>query len=133
MRFMLDTNICIYIIKKKPENVLNRFQKTSVADIGISSITMSELAYGVEKSLKKEQNKIALLLFISPLEITPYADPAAQHYGEIRSALEKIGQPIGALDMLIAAHARSLNVTLVTNNTKEFERVPDLKVENWVF
>ncbi|MFQ5627839.1 MAG: type II toxin-antitoxin system VapC family toxin, partial [bacterium] len=125
------TNICIYIIKKKPEAVLDHFHKVSIADIGISSITLSEMEYGVEKSQKKEQNRIALLQFVSPLEIISYDAMAARHYGEIRNALEKIGQPIGALDMLIAAHARSLGVTLITNNVKEFSRVPNLKIENW--
>ena len=101
-------------------------------DIGVSSITVSEMTYGVEKSRNAEQNRIALLQFLSPLEISPYDASAANHYGEIRSLLEKAGQPIGALDTLIAAHARSLDATLVTNNEKEFSRVPGLKTENWL-
>ena len=131
MKYMLDTNICIYIIKKKPEIVIEHFRKELVADIGISSITLSEMEYGVEKSQKKEQNRIALLQFVSPLEIISYDTMSARHYGVIRSALEKIGQPIGALDMLLAAHARSLDITRVTNNKKGFSRVPNLKIENW--
>lgn len=132
MKYMLDTNICIYIIRRKPQNVIEHFQKLSISDIGISSITLSEMDYGVEKSQKKEQNRIALLQFVSPLEIASYDATAARHYGEIRSALQKKGQTIGALDMLIAAHARSLNATLVSNNENEFSRVPNLKIENWM-
>ena len=130
--YMLDTNICIYIIKKKPKRVLEHLSNVSVADIGISTITLSELEYGVEKSLRKEQNRLALLQFLSPFEIILYAASAAKHYGEIRSSLERTGQPIGALDMLIAAHALSLDLTLVTNNVKEFSRVPNLKIANWI-
>ena len=132
MEFMLDTNICIYIIKRKPTHVLNRFKKTEISQIAISSITMSELLYGVSKSLKPEQNLIALTQFVAPLEILPYGDEAAQYYGELRAHLEKRGTPIGSLDMLIAAHALSINSTLVTNNHKEFILVPHLKIEDWV-
>ncbi len=131
MKYMLDTNICIYIIKKKPASVIVRLQKTRMSEVCISSITLSELEYGVEKSQKKEQNKIALASFIAPLEVVAYEDLAAAKYGEIRALLEKKGKTIGTLDMLIAAHALSLNLIVVTNNEKEFKRVPDLKVENW--
>ena len=129
---MLDTNICIYIIKQKPPNVIERFYQTEISEIGISSITLSELLYGVSKSSKPEQNQIALTQFIAPLEILSYDDEAAQYYGELRAHLEKQGRPIGSLDMLIAAHALSANCVLVTNNEKEFTRVPKLKIENWV-
>ena len=132
MNFMLDTNICIYIIKQKPLNVLERFKQTEISQIGISAITLSELSYGVSKSSKPAQNQIALAQFIAPLEILPYDDNAAQYCGNLRTHLEKQGTPIGSLDMLIAAHALSIACTLVTNNTKEFSRIPNLKIENWV-
>jgi len=131
MKYMLDTNICIYIIKRKPVKVIKHLKKIPFPNIGISSITLSELEYGVEKSQRKAQNKIALAQFITPLEIAPYDELAAKHYGEIRVLLEKRGQPIGTLDLLIAAHALSLNATLVTNNEKEFRKVTGLTVENW--
>lgn len=131
MIFLLDTNICIYIIKRKPIDVLIRFNQTRISQIGISSITLSELFYGVSKSSKPEQNHIALMQFVAPLEILPYSDEAAQYYGNLRAHLEKQSTTIGSLDMLIAAHALSLACTLVTNNEKEFMRVPGLKLENW--
>lgn len=132
MKFMLDTNICIYIIKRKPPNVIDRFKQTEISQIGISSITLSELIYGVSKSSNPEQNRMALTQFIAPLEILPYDDEASQYYGDLRVHLEKNGMPIGALDMLIAAHALSVGCTLVTNNEKEFIRIPNLKIDNWV-
>jgi tRNA(fMet)-specific endonuclease VapC len=132
MKFMLDTNTCIYIIKRKPSNVIKRFKRTKISQIGISSITLSELLYGVSKSSKPEQNQVALAQFIAPLEILPYGDEAAQYYGDLRAHLEKYGTPIGSLDMLIAAHALSIACTLVTNNEKEFIRVPKLKIDTWV-
>lgn len=131
MKYILDTNICIYIIKKKPHKVIARLQKIDISDVGISSITLSELEYGVEMSRKKERNKMALMEFLTPIEIMSYDDLAAQAYGKIRGFLEKKGRLIGPLDMLIAAHALSLNSILVTNNEKEFRRVPGLKIENW--
>ena len=132
MKFMLDTNTCIYIIKRKPPNVIERFKETELFQIGISSITLSELLYGVSKSSKPEQNLMALTQFIAPLEILPYGDEAAQYYGDLRAYLEKLGTPIGSLDMLIAAHALSIACTLVTNNEKELIRIPHLKIDNWV-
>lgn len=132
MKFMLDTNTCIYIIKRKPLDVIERFNQTKISQISISSITLSELLYGVSKSSKPEQNQIALTQFIAPLEILPYGDEAAQYYGILRAYLEKQGTPIGSLDMLIAAHALSIDCTLVTNNEKEFIRIPNLKINNWV-
>jgi tRNA(fMet)-specific endonuclease VapC len=132
MRFMLDTNICIYIIKKRPPQVLNRFRAFEVADIGVSSITVSELEYGVEKSSNRQQNREALMAFLGPLEIAPYDDLAAHHYGDIRACLERAGRPVGAMDLLIAAHARSLSIPLVTNNVSEFRRIPGLLIENWL-
>lgn len=132
MKYILDTNICIYIIKKRPVQVIEHLRNLSISEVGISSITLSELEYGVEKSKKQKQNKIALTGFIAPLEIAVYDEQAAIEYGKIRAYLEKIGQSIGSLDLLIAAHAISLNSSLVTNNEKEFKKIPMLKVENWV-
>ncbi len=132
MRYMLDTNTCIYVIKQKPALVLKRFQKSRISDIGISSITLSELFYGAVKSKKPAQNQLALAQFAAPMEIIAYDHKASQSYGKIRCHLEKQGTPIGALDMLIAAHAFSAGCILVTNNEKEFNRVPDLKIENWI-
>ncbi len=132
MKYMLDTNICIYVIKQKPAAVLERFRQTDLSEISISSITLSELFYGVSKSSKPEQNFVALTQFAAPLEILPFGGEAAQYYGDLRAHLEKRGTPIGSLDMLIAAHALSLSSTLITNNEKEFNRVPNLKIENWV-
>jgi tRNA(fMet)-specific endonuclease VapC len=131
MKFMLDTNICIYIIKQKPTSVLERFLRSEISQIGISTITLSELSYGVTKSSRPQQNQIALMQFIAPLEILPYDDLAAQHYGNLRARLEIQGRTIGSLDMLIAAHALSIACTLVTNNEKEFCRIPHLKIDNW--
>ena len=128
---MLDTNICIYLIKRTPPDVLKRFRRFEIAQIGISSITLSELLYGVSKSSRPEQNRLALTQFLAPLEVLPYDDAAAQCYGELRTHLEKRGTPMGSLDMLIAAHALSIPCTLVTNNEKEFGRVPHLKINNW--
>ena len=132
MRYMLDTNICIYVIKHKPESVFRKLKKIKPEDVCISSITYAELAYGVEKSAQPERNRLALSMMLSSIEIVAFDDTAAADYGEIRASLEKGGTPIGSLDMLIAAHARSAGCTLVTNNTKEFCRVEGLEVVNWV-
>ena len=132
MRYMLDTDICIYIMKKKPVQIIQKFRMMEVADIGISSVTLSELEYGVEKSENRERNRFALTHFLAPLQIVSYDVRAAQKYGFIRSHLEKQGQPIGPLDTLIAAHALSLDCIFVTNNASEFKRVPNLTVENWM-
>lgn len=132
MKFMLDTNICIYLIRKKPVQVIKRLQNTSISEIGISVITLSELEYGLAKSSNKPQNRIALAEFLAPIEVIAFTEPAASKYGEIRAFLETKGTPVGAYDMMIAAHALSLNLTLVTNNTREFERIPKLRIENWV-
>lgn len=131
MRYMLDTNICIYSIKHKPEQVFLRLQEHEPADICISSVTYAELVHGVEKSQAIEKNRLALALLLSNIEILNFDANAAEFYGKIRADLEKQGTPIGPLDMMIAGHAKSLNYTVVTNNTKEFNRVPGLKFENW--
>ena len=132
MKYMLDTNICIYIIKEKPIQILERFRTFSISDIGISSITLCELEFGVEKSQRKQQNRIALTQFLTPLEIEVFDESAAQTYGKIRNYLERNGLSIGYFDTLIAVHALSLEVVLVTNNEKEFSRVPGLTIDNWV-
>lgn len=131
MKYMLDTDMCIYVIKAHPANVIRRLRRTSVEDVCISSITLSELEHGVSKSDRPDQNRMALAQFLAPLQIAPYDDMAAQEYGRLRALLEKQGMPIGSLDMLIAAHALSLGCTLVTNNEGEFRRVPRLHVQNW--
>ena len=132
MKVLLDTNICIYIIKRKPLEVLQKFEAYEVGDIGISSITVAELKFGVQKSQSVEKNQQALMQFLLPLTIAKFDTAAANVYGEIRATLEKQGTPIGSLDTLIAAHALSLDLTLITNNIKEFDRVPNLKLKNWV-
>ncbi len=132
MKFMLDTNTCIALIKKKPQKILKRFQSRSVGDIGISTITLAELRYGVEKSQAAEKNRQALAEFLLPLEISDFDETAASAYGAIRAALERAGKPIGPLDTQIGAHALSLRAVLVTNNTKEFRRIRGLKVVNWL-
>ena len=131
MRYMLDTNTLIYAKDARPEAVLERFQRYSPGDLCISSITLAELEYGVCNSLKPEQNRFALVLFLSNIEVIPFDADAARSYGEIRYDLKKKGKLIGANDLLIAAHARSLGYTLITNNTKEFERVEGLLLDNW--
>ncbi len=132
MRYMLDTNICIYIIKHKPESVYTKLKKIQPEDVCISSITYSELSYGVEKSEQTDRNRLALTLMLSNIDIEAFDAVAAEEYGDIRARLEKAGTPIGSLDMLIAAHAKALGCTLVTINGKEFSRVEGLRVENWV-
>jgi tRNA(fMet)-specific endonuclease VapC len=131
MKLLLDTNICIYIIKQRPAAVLKRFLEFQVGDIGISSITLSELRYGVAKSTHREKNAKALDEFITPLEVVPFDEQAAYAYGSIRASLEKAGTPIGSMDMLIAAHAVSLGIPLVTNNAREFARISDLTILDW--
>jgi tRNA(fMet)-specific endonuclease VapC len=132
MKYLLDTNICIYIIKKKPLSVFEKIQLLQIDDIGISAITLAELEYGVSKSSYPERNELALLKFIAPLEILPFTEKAAKTYGQLRAFLEKAGQIIGTLDLFIGSHAKSENLILVTNNVSEFSRIPDLKIEKWV-
>jgi tRNA(fMet)-specific endonuclease VapC len=131
MQLMLDTDICIYIIKQKPASIQKHFQKHRVGDIGISSITLSELNYGVAKSAYRDKNAAALEEFIIPLEVLPFDEEAVRVYGNVRAALEKAGKPIGAMDMLIAAHALSLGVPLATNNSREFSHIPALQLIDW--
>ena len=132
MRVLLDTNICIYMIKNKPPEVRKHFEQFVPGDIAISSITVAELQYGVEKSAAREKNTLALEAFLLPLEIASFDTEAALVYGKIRAELERQGKPIGSMDMLIAAQAIAQDFTLITHNLKEFDRVPGLKCETWV-
>ena len=132
MTYILDTNICIYIMKNKPAQVLQRFKSEIDNGICISSITLAELEYGMQHSSNPIRNEQALLHFLIPIEILPFDAAAASEYGALRTYLQGLGTPIGPLDMLIAAHAKSEHMTLVTNNVREFIRVPELVVENWV-
>ena len=131
MTYMLDTNICIYAIKNKPEKVIQKIKENWQDGLCISVITLAELEHGVEKSLYPERNRAALMGFISILDVLPFDDLAAVEYGRIRAYLQQTGRPIGTMDMLIAAHANAEGKILVTNNASEFERVPILRIENW--
>ena len=131
LRYLLDTNIVIYVLKRRPIEVLSTFN-ANASRMAMSSITLAELLHGAEKSSRVSENLAAIEDFCSRLEVLPYGPKAAQHYGAIRAALEKLGQPIGVNDMHIAAHARSEGLVLVTNNMGEFARVPALEAENWV-
>lgn len=131
LRYLLDTNIVIYVLKRRPVEVLSTFN--AQADrMAISSITLAELVHGAEKSSRVSENLRVVEDFCSRIEVLPYAGKAVQHYGAIRAALERLGQPIGVNDLHIAGHARSEGLVLVTNNVSEFARVPGLEVENWV-
>ena len=132
IRYLLDTNICIYIIKQHPKQVIEHLRTLLVGDVAISVITLAELEYGAAKSSRPEQNREALIAFTAPLEVLPFDDNASLHYGEIRADLERSGMVIGAMDMLIAAHARSRSLKLVTNNSREFQRIHGLDIENQV-
>ena len=131
LRYLLDTNIVIYVLKRRPVEVLSTFN-ANASRMAISSITLAELLHGAEKSSHVSENLAAVEDFCSRLQVLPYGPKAAQHYGVICAALEKLGQPIGVNDMHIAAHARSEGLVLVTNNMGEFARVPALEAENWV-
>jgi tRNA(fMet)-specific endonuclease VapC len=131
MSYLLDTDICITLIRHKPPALLQHITRHTLDEIAISSITAAELQFGVQKSQYPERNQRALEQFLLPLSIIAFDYAAAMHYGQIRAALERQGTPIGALDLLIAAHALSLTYTLVTNNEREFARVPGLQWENW--
>jgi len=133
MKYLLDTNICIYIINEKPKKLLRKFEQYPVHEFGISSITHAELQYGVEKSKNKVTNQNALDEFLLPLTVLPFhGKKLVACYGEIRTLLESQGKTIGPLDMLIAAHALGLHLTIISNNIKEFSRIPNLRCENWV-
>jgi tRNA(fMet)-specific endonuclease VapC len=129
IRYLLDTNICIEMIRGRGDRL---YGKLVNQDVGISCITLAELQFGAAKSSNPERNSSLLIEFCSPLEIIPFDHAAAATYGDLRFELEKSGFPIGPLDTLIAAHARSMGITIVTNNEREFKRVRNLKVENWL-
>ena len=132
LRYLLDTNIAIYVLRQRPIEVLSTFN-TNASRMAMSSITLAELMHGAEKSSRISENLAAVEDFCSRLQVLPYGAKAAQHYGTIRAALEKIGQPISVNDLHIAAHARSEGLVLVSNNMGEFARVPGLELENWVY
>ncbi len=132
MQYMLDTNICIAIIKRHPLEVQERLSKIPVGEVGISSIVLAELWYGVSLSQKQRHNERALKDFLKYVVVSDWPEVAAPHYGRIRVLLKKRGQMIGANDLLIAAHALTLDSVLVTDNLREFQRIPHLKVENWI-
>lgn len=131
LKYLLDTNICIYTIKNKPFSVRDAFNQHQ-GQLCVSTVTVMELVYGAEKSAMAEQNLSVVEGFLARLEVVSYDRRAAEHTGQIRSELQKIGMPIGPYDQMIAGHARSLGLILVTNNEREFKRVPGLRVENWV-
>ena len=131
LKYLLDTNIVIYVIKRRPVEVLGLFNENA-GRMAISAITLAELIHGAEKSTRVAQNLAVVDDFASRLEVVPYTSRASQHYGAIRAVLERAGRPIGVNDLHIAAHARNEGLTLVTNNLAEFERVPGLLTENWV-
>ncbi|MDR3239942.1 MAG: type II toxin-antitoxin system VapC family toxin [Clostridiales bacterium] len=130
MSYMLDTNICVFMLNQEP-GVLHRFQAAMSDGVCISVITLAELEYGVSKSARKEHNTSALAAFLALVDVLPFDIPATGEYGQIRATLARAGHVIGSLDMLIAAHAKSENLTLVTNNTREFKRVDGLRLEDW--
>ena len=131
MKYLLDTNICIFVINQRPDSVRRKLQGLLPGQVGISSVTVSELQYGVAKSSAIERNQAALDKFLVPLEVVAYDAAAARHYGRIRYFLERQGTPIGSMDLMIAAHALALDVVVVTHNVREFLRVPNLQVEDW--
>jgi tRNA(fMet)-specific endonuclease VapC len=132
MKYLLDTNICIALIRQKPQSILQRLISQEPGDVGISSITLAELFHGVEKSAQPEQNMSALEQFLLPLVLSDFDQNATLAYGRIRADLERNGKLIGSMDMLIAAHALSLDAVIVTNNMQEFQRVKGLVVEDWI-
>jgi len=130
-RYMLDTDTCSYVMKRSNDKVLKRLQRIPVSDVCISVITKSELLFGVEVSPRRQQDELALTAFLGYVEVLDFPDTASSHYAQIRADLKKRGAMIGANDLFIAAHARSLGLTLVTNNSREFGRIPHLVMENW--
>ena len=131
LQYMLDTNICIYVIKNYPSELRERFNRLA-EQLCISTVTLAELHYGAEKSARRLENLQAIEHFTARLDVLDFSSKAAAHYGQIRTELERLGKPVGAHDMFIAAHARAEGLIIVTNNIREFARVPGLRVENWV-
>lgn len=132
MRWMLDTDTCIALIKRQPETAIRKLRGKPTGQVGISSITLAELAFGASKSSRPKDSHAALGEFLLPLDVAQFDELAAMHYGDVRAALAKAGTPIGPLDTLIAAHAVSLDAILVTHNTREFSRVRDLRIDDWL-
>ena len=132
MKYMLDTNIIAYAVNRRIPRVLEKIREHLAEGLCISAVTMAELEFGICNSSCPEQNRLALMLFLSPIDVLPFDGLAAAHYGTIRADLKRRGEPIGANDLLIAAHARSLGLTLVSNNLKELDKVEGLFTENWV-
>ncbi len=131
LTYMLDTNICIYVMKTYPPELRDKFNAMA-EQLCISSITLGELHYGAEKSARRNENLLAIENFVARLDVLPFADKAAAHYGQIRAELTRAGTPCGVHDMQIGGHARSEGLIVVTNNMREFVRMPGLRVENWV-
>lgn len=131
MRFMLDTSICVELIRRRNDRVLRKMQRYRPEDLCVSSVTLSELEYGVARSADPQRNRLALAEFMTPLGVPAYGDAVAPVYGRVRAELERAGTPIGPLDTMIAAHALSLGLTLVTDNEDEFRRVSGLRIQNW--
>jgi len=131
MSYMFDTDMCIYLIKNLPESVLTKVKDNHAKGISISAITLAELEFGISNSGNPEKNRNALTQMLSIIDVLPFDSVAAHEYGAIRAKLQKKGEPIGNLDMLIASHALSRNLTIVTNNVREFSRIEELKIENW--
>ena len=129
--YLIDTDIVIYCIKERPHTVLSKLKKKRTNDVYISSITIAELEFGVENSKFPERNRISLLEFLSIFTVLPFDDKDAQEYGKIKAGLKKKGRIIGPMDLLIASQAKSKGMILVTNNVREFGRIPDLEIENW--
>ncbi len=132
MKYMLDTNICIGLIRQKPQKLIQRLTHCEPGEVGVSSITIAELAFGANKSNQVEQNLSALDQFLLPVEVADFDQRASAAYGIVRAYLEREGKVIGSMDMLIGAHALSLDTILVTNNVDEFQRIPKLKIEDWL-
>ncbi len=132
MKLLLDTDICIYAINRRAPGPLERLRSYTLGDVGISAITYAELRFGVENSVRAEENLERLERFLLPLEIAPFDAEAGRWYGRVRAQLKRAGAPIGGHDLLIAAHALSLGVALVANNVREFKRVKSLHVERWI-
>ena len=132
MKILLDTDTCLHLIRHRPPEMLQRLRRYMPGDVGISSITLGELAYGVHKSQQPERDQAALSQFTMPLEVSPFGEEAAKVYGELRATLQRSGTAIGSLDMLIGAHALSLKATLATHNTQEFSRIAGLRLADWI-
>lgn len=131
MKYMLDTNILVFLIRNKSDRLIQRLKRVDISDVCVSSVTYAELVYGVEKSANKDKNRIALMTVLSGIKVLPYEEAGGEEYGVIRADLERKGSVIGPNDLLIASHAKALGLTLITNNMKEFGRINGLTVEDW--